>query len=84
MPCTDPEPRGSALQGVFGRTSGTATGFAYSTALKKAQIVWDDNSLERWLTDPDRFIPGNDMDYLVSKPQERQDLISYLKQNSGN
>ena len=74
---------GPQLQGVYGRTSGTVTGFAYSTALKKAQIVWDDNSLERWLTDPDAFIPGNDMDFLVSKSQERQDLISYLKQNSG-
>lgn len=74
---------GPQLQGVYGRTSGTATGFAYSASLKKAQIVWDNHSLEKWLTDPDVFIPGNDMDFLVSKPQERQDLISYLKQNSG-
>jgi cytochrome c len=76
---------GPQLQGVYGRTSGsgTASGFAYSAALKKAQIVWDEKSLEKWLTDPDAFIPGNDMDFLVSKPQERQDLISYLKQSSG-
>lgn len=75
---------GPQLQGVYGRTSGTAKGFVYSTALKKAQIVWDEKSLEKWLTDPDAFIPGNDMDFLVSKPQERRDLISYLKQASGN
>jgi cytochrome c len=74
---------GPQLQGVYGRTSGAVPGFAYSAALKKAQIVWDEKSLERWLTDPDAFIPGNDMDFLVSKPQERQDLISYLKQTSG-
>jgi cytochrome c len=74
---------GPQLQGVYGRTSGTAPNFAYSFALKNAQIVWDDKSLERWLTDPDAFVPGNDMDFLVSKPQERQDLISYLKQTSG-
>ena len=73
---------GPQLQHVYGRTSGTAPGFAYSAALKKAQIVWDDQSLDRWLTDPDAFIPGNDMDFLVSKPQERRDLITYLKQSS--
>lgn len=73
---------GPQLQKVYGRTSGTAPHFAYSSALKNAQIVWDDQSLERWLTDPDAFIPGNDMDFLVSKPQDRRDLIRYLKQSA--
>ena len=73
---------GPRLQGVYGRSSGTVAGFAYSAALKKAQVVWDDKSLEKWLADPDAFVPGNDMDFLVSKAQERQDLISYLRQVS--
>jgi cytochrome c len=51
--------------------------------LKGAQIVWDGKSLEKWLTDPDTFVPDNNMDFLVSKPQERKDVISYLKQVSG-
>jgi len=74
---------GPQLMGVFGRSSGAVANFAYSAALKNAHIVWDEKSLEKWLTDPDAFIPGNDMDFLVPKPQDRQDLISYLKQNSG-
>ena len=74
---------GPRLQGVYGRTSGSVEDFAYSAALKKAQIVWDEKSLERWLTDPDAFISGNEMDFLISNPQERRDLISFLKQNSG-
>lgn len=74
---------GPQLQKVYGRTSGTAPGFAYSAALKNAQVVWDDQSLDRWLTDPDAFIPGNEMDFLVSKLQERRDLIRYLKQSAG-
>jgi cytochrome c len=73
---------GPKLQGVFGRTSGMAAGFAYSAALKKSPVVWDENSLEKWLTDPDSFIPGNEMDFLVSKIQERKDLIAYLRQTS--
>ncbi len=74
---------GPALQGVYGRTSGTASGFTYSVALRKTHIVWDEQSLDKWLTDPDAFIAGNEMDFLVSKRQERQDLISYLRQSSG-
>jgi cytochrome c len=74
---------GPRLQGVYGRTSGTVADFAYSSALSKAHVVWDDQSLEKWLTDPDAFIAGNDMDFLVSKPQQRRDPISYLKGSSG-
>jgi cytochrome c len=70
---------GPRLQGVYGRTSGTVADFAYSPALKKARIVWNETSLEKWLADPDAFIPGNDMDFQVSKRQDRQDLIRYLK-----
>lgn len=75
---------GPRLRGVYGRTSGTVTDFAYSEALKKAHIVWDSSSLDKWLTDPDAFIPGNEMDFMVSKPQERLDLIAFLRQTSGN
>jgi cytochrome c len=71
--------QGPMLQGVYGRTSGTAPDYAYSAALKKAQVVWDEKSLDKWLTDPDAFIPGNDMDFLVARPQDRLDIISFLR-----
>jgi cytochrome c len=73
---------GPRLQGVYGRPSGSVADYAYSEALKKARIVWDDKSLEKWLTDPDILVPNNNMDFLVSKSQERKDVISYLKQVS--
>jgi cytochrome c len=74
---------GPMLQGVYGRNTGAVAGFPYSDALKKANIAWNDQTLERWLADPDAFLPGNNMDFLVSKPQERKDLIAYFKQSSG-
>ncbi|MFY9855708.1 MAG: cytochrome c family protein [Terracidiphilus sp.] len=74
--------QGPHLQGVYGRASGSVADYAYSQTLKKSRITWDEKSLEQWLTDPDAFLPGNNMDFLVSKPQERHDLISYLKQSS--
>ena len=75
--------QGPRLQGVFGRTSGTVGDYAYSAALKKSHIVWDEQSLDKWLTDPDASIPGNEMDFLVSRPAERRDLIAFLRQRSG-
>jgi cytochrome c len=75
--------QGPKLQGVYGRTSGSVANYDYSPALKKANVVWDQTTIDKWLTDPDSFIPGNNMDFLVAKPQDRQDLISYLKQASG-
>jgi len=74
---------GPKLLGVYGRTSGTAEGFSYSEAIKKAAIVWDEKSLNKWLTDPDEFIPGNAMDFSLPKAEERQDVIAYLKKSSG-
>lgn len=76
--------QGPRLQGVYGRVSGSVADYAYSRALKKSQITWDEKYLEQWLADPDTLLPGNNMDFLVPKPQERQDIISYLRQSSGN
>jgi len=45
--------------------------------------VWDEVSLEQWLADTDAFVPGNNMDFRVPKPQERRDVASFLKQQSG-
>jgi cytochrome c len=70
---------GPKLRGVFGRTSGTAPGFSYSPALKQRHIVWDEAWLERWLTDTDDAVPGNNMDFHVPKAQERKDVIAFLK-----
>ena len=73
---------GPRLSDVYGRTSGKVEGFDYSPALKKAHIVWNDSTLERWLTDPDALVPDNNMDFHVAKPQERRDLIEFLRRSA--
>lgn len=75
---------GPRLQSVYGRTSGTVPGFDYSPALKQAHIVWDEVSLERWLADPDTLVPGNNMEFHVPKPQERRDLVRFLKDGAAH
>lgn len=79
----DANREGPKLQGVFGRAAGSISEYAYSSSLKKSNVTWDETTLDKWLTDPDSFIPGNNMDFLVSKPQERKDLIAFLRKSSG-
>jgi len=79
----DHEKEGPRLRGVYGRRSGSVSTFTYSDALKKAEITWNDVSLDRWLADPDKFVADNDMDFHLEKADERADVIAYLKQLSG-
>ncbi len=74
---------GPKLAGVFGRTSGTAPGFLYSAALKKAAVKWDEQSLDKWLAKSEAVAPMNNMYFHVVKAEQRRDLIAYLKA-SGN
>jgi cytochrome c len=78
----DQNREGPRLRGVFGRISGSVSDFGYSTAIKHAHITWNDVSLERWLADPDALVPDNNMEFRVSKPQERSDLIRFLKDSA--
>jgi cytochrome c len=71
---------GPTLKGVIGRESGSVPGFRYSRAMKGAQITWDDQSLDRYLADPQEFVPGNAMPFSgLSDAAERAEIIAYLK-----
>jgi cytochrome c len=70
---------GPAHRGVFGRKAGTARDYDYSPALRNARIVWNAQSLERWLAGPEQTIPGQRMGYLVGEAADRADLVAYLR-----
>ena len=66
--------------GLFGRLAGSVPGFGYSEAMKKSKIVWDDKTLDRFLTKPMAMVPGTAMTYDgVPDPVDRADLIAYLQ-----
>jgi cytochrome c len=66
--------------GLFGRRAGSVPGFAYSPAMKRSGIVWDARTLDRFLTNPLRAVPGTTMGYAgIDDAQERADLIEYLR-----
>jgi cytochrome c len=75
----DADHEGPRLRGVVGRAAGTVKTFQYSDALKNAKHVWDENNLNKWLTDPESVVPDNDMSFQVPKQEERAAIISYLK-----
>jgi cytochrome c len=65
--------------GLFGRKAGSVPGFAYSEAMKKSGIVWNARTLDRFIKDPLKTVPGTAMGYDgVKDPKERADLIAYL------
>ena len=79
----DRDKEGPRLGGVYGRVAGSVDSFQYSEALKKSKITWTDATLDKWLTDTEKLVPDNDMSFHVEKPDERGEIIAYLKQSSG-
>jgi cytochrome c len=73
---------GPAHRGVFGRRAGVASGYAYSPAMKKAQLVWNAVTLDRWLQNPRQVIPGTRMAFRLGDAGQRADVIAYLRASS--
>ena len=70
---------GPRHRGVFGRKAGSLPDFDYSPALKGAGFVWDEATLDKWLTDPQAFRPGARMFYHLEAAQDRADVIAFLR-----
>jgi cytochrome c2 len=50
---------GPSLHGLFGRKAGSVPGYAYPAAMKASKIVWNDETLKRFLIDPHSLVPGD-------------------------
>ncbi len=70
---------GPRHRGVFGRKAGSVAGYSYSGALKNSGITWDEDMLDKWLTDPQKLVPGAKMFFHLDAAQDRADVIEYLK-----
>ena len=72
--------QGPNLAGVYGRKAGTLPGYKYSAGFADADWAWDDAHLDPYLTNPQSVIKGGVMGYRQSKPEVRQAIIGYLKE----
>ena len=86
--CHDVEPGlppkvGPNLNGVFGRTAGTAPGFKYTDAMVKSGVVWTPQTLDTFLKQPGAMIPGTGMAFAgVANDADRASLVVYLQSSS--
>ena len=78
----DRDKEGPNLSGVYGRAAGSLASFQYSPALQKSKLTWTGETLDKWLTDPDKLVPNNDMSFSVPNAGERSEIIAYLKEIS--
>jgi len=74
---------GPMHRGVFGRKAGSVADFTYSAAVKNSAVVWDAQALDRWLANTQAVIPGTRMNFRVALPEDRADIIAYLRKESG-
>lgn len=71
---------GPSLAGLWGQRAGRADGFIrYSAGLKSAEFVWDETTLNAWVTNPKAMMPETYMIYRgLQNEQDRADLIAFL------
>jgi cytochrome c len=76
----DSEGVGPGLKGMFGRKAGAVESYRYSPAFRRSTIVWNAQTLNAYLADPQKEIPGNRMPYSgMPNATDRADLIAYLQ-----
>lgn len=73
---------GPMHKGIVGRASGIIPDYDYSPALRNAHIIWTEENLDKWLAGPQAFIPGTKMFFKVDNPQDRADIIAFLKERA--
>jgi cytochrome c len=74
---------GPSLAGIVGRTAGQVAGFSYSAANKNSGVTWTEETMFEYLEAPQKFMPGTKMAFAgLKKPQDRANVIAYLKTKS--
>src|SRR6516225_9708317 len=79
---TDQNMTGPSLAGLWDRKAGSLASFSrYSSALQSANIVWNDKTLDEWVTGPQHLVPGNEMTFAgIKDARQRADLLAFLKE----
>ncbi len=75
-----PHKVGPNLHGTINARAASRPGYAYSPALAKSGLVWDDKTLDRWLLKPSAVVPGNKMVFTgMPNVKDRQEIIAFMK-----
>lgn len=83
--CHDGDKSGGHAKGPFlwnwyGRKAGSIAGFAFSPAMRQAGVVWDYATLDHYLADTERAVPGRAMDFMgIPDARLRAAVIAWLR-----
>eukprot|EP01083_Nonionella_stella_P015090 42232_1 len=71
--------QGPNLHGIVGKKSGGVASFNYSSANLNSGLTWDKKTLNTYLQNPKKMIPGTKMVFAgLKKKKDRKALIEYL------
>jgi cytochrome c len=76
---------GPSLAGIIGRKAGSLPGYAYSEAMRKSPVIWDEATLDRFIATPDAVVAGNNMKPYtgMTAADDRAAIVAYLKAQGG-
>ncbi|WOK37917.1 c-type cytochrome [Sphingomonas sp. C3-2] len=80
-----PKRSGPNLHGILGQPAGTKKGFTYSKAMKDSGITWSAETLDAFIAEPNKAVPGNRMGFPgESDAAKRQAIIAYMQKNAAS
>ena len=73
--------QGPNLYKIIGRKAGSLPDYNYSSAMKGAGFVWDEEKLERFIASSDEVVPGNNMKPYsgLASTDDRKKVIAFLQ-----
>ena len=76
---------GPNLYRIIGRLAGSVDSYGYSSALDNADFVWDEQTLDRFIANPEQVVPGNNMKPFggISSKEDRAKIIGFLRAQGG-
>lgn len=73
---------GPNLYGIIGKPAASVPGVSYSAALKGSKLKWDEKTLDAFLANPTKKVPGTRMPIGTPDPAKRAAIIAFLKAES--
>ncbi|WP_298245284.1 c-type cytochrome [uncultured Bradyrhizobium sp.] len=75
---------GPNLNKIVGRKAGSLPDYNYSSSMKEAGFVWDQDKLTRFMVKPDEVVSGNKMQpYGGISAEEAAKVVAYLQSTGG-
>jgi cytochrome c len=67
---------------VLGRKKASVENFQYSLAFSRLVGAWTIAEVNAFIASPTDYVPGTNMDAVITDPTQRANLIAFLRQNS--